>query len=201
MGIDNWKRLLLMKEDNSTQIEQLQWQLNQQRMLTAQVIQLVDLKTKFSVDSDERLKKKSKCSPEIYEDTEKVSDFVVNNHNMGVDEPIGVPEESEFVELLEREFGPQKPPETSGEDSTVLSQEDLRRFIRDLQLELAEGRLEKIERPSPTYKYSKEKISFATVGAGVVALFMGWIGWLSLKVIGQGETLAAIVATVETLKK
>jgi hypothetical protein len=215
MGIGDWKRLLLMKEDNSAQIEQLQGRLNQQSMLTEKVIHLYDLETKISVDCDERQENKSNCSTVILDesrpnrfsgDLAEVADWVTKKQHAGVDKTIAVPEDTDIDELLKRKIsdrpeGSEKPQETSAEDSTENAREQLRRLKRELQVELAQGRLEKSKNPSPVYKYSKEKISLATVGAGVIALFMGWMGWLSLKVIAQGETLAAIVATVETLKK
>lgn len=215
MGFGDWKRLLLMKEDTSAQIEQLQGRLDQQRMLTEQVIHLFDLKKKNSVDRDILLEEKSNSSTVILnegrpsrfpEDLAELADCVVKKQRMGVDKTIAIPEDTDIDELLKRKISDrpeasEKLPETSAEDSTKNTQEHLRRLIRELQIEIAEDRQEKLKSPSPVFKYSKEKISLATVGAGVIALFMGWVGWLSLKVIAQGETLAAIVATVETLKK
>jgi hypothetical protein len=213
MGISGWIRPLLMKEDNATQIVQLRDKLGQQRAITAQAIQLLDFLTHLNitpVEEPEKLagRQKDRSKP-IAEDLHELADRITQKHNVGEKAPVTIPEDTDFAELLERQSAAKsskaRPPRQSSEniDEALVenAQELLRRYMQRLQIEIAKDGNLKPEPPLPTYVYSKEKISLAAIGAGVVALFMGWMSWLSLKVISQGETLAAIAATIETIKK
>jgi hypothetical protein len=217
MGIGGWIRPLLMKEDSAAQIIQLKDKLDQQRAITGQVIQLVDFLTNLNITSEGELEKisdpgaadnqETRQEP-ITEDLEELASRIKQRHDMGVKAPTPIPEDADFDELLKRQLSskssktkhPQKPSENLDESLVESAQELLRRYMQKMQLEIAEDGSLKPEIPLPTYVYSKEKISLTAIGAGVIALFTGWMSWLSLKVIAQGETLAAIAATIQAIK-
>lgn len=217
MGIGGWIRPLLMKEDNTAQIVQLKDKLDQQRVITGQVIQLVDFLTNLNIkseggeekisDPDTPDNQKTRHKP-IAEGLEELANRISQRHAVGVKAPTPIPEDADFDELLKRQLSskssktkhPQKPSENLDEALVESAQELLRRYMHKMQLEIAEDGSLKPEIPLPTYVYSKEKLSLAAIGAGVIALFTGWMSWLSLKVISQGETLAAIAATIQAIK-
>jgi hypothetical protein len=206
-----------MKEDNTAQIVQLKDKLDQQRAITGQVIQLVDFLTNLNIKSEGELEQRSdpastdnqKARHEpIAEDLEELASRVRQRHDVGVKAPTPIPEDADFDELLKRQLSSksaktkrsQTPSENLDDAIVASAQELLRRYMQKMQLEIAEDGTLKPEIPLPTYVYSKEKISLTAIGAGVIALFTGWMSWLSLKVISQGETLAAIAATIHAIK-